>query len=82
MTEAQMETAKAIRQVLGDPNIQIRPDQCLDDLGLDSLDRVELVILIESDLGVDFTDNEIEALHSVGDVIKLIEATMAAKEPA
>jgi acyl carrier protein len=46
----------------------------IDDLGADSLDRVELVMAFEEEFGVEVPDEEAEKLQTVGDVVKYIEA--------
>lgn len=42
------------------------------DLGADSLDILELVMAIEEEFDVDFSDEEVEHLATVGDVLSLI----------
>lgn len=43
------------------------------DLNADSLDLVQLLILLEKEYGVSFTDDEIKAVKTVGDVVDFIE---------
>lgn len=43
------------------------------DLGADSLDVVELVIRLEKEYGFEFSDNELNELETVGDVVTVIE---------
>lgn len=43
------------------------------DLNADSLDLVQLLILMEKEFGVKFSDEEIKAVKTVGDVVKFIE---------
>jgi acyl carrier protein len=46
-----------------------------DDLGVDRLDRLELMILIEDELdGVEITDNDADQIEVVGDLIRLIQS--------
>ena len=45
----------------------------VDDLGADSLDIVELLTTLEDDLGIIITDEEVEKLHTVGEVASFIE---------
>lgn len=40
-----------------------------DDLGTDSLDRVELVMAIEEEFGVEIPDEKIDAYRTVGDIL-------------
>ena len=42
------------------------------DLGLDSLAVVESVMLCEEEFGIDFTDDEITKMVTVGDLVNLI----------
>lgn len=46
----------------------------VDDLGLDSLDMVELVITVEDNWGRVIPDAEVEKLIRVGDVVNYIQA--------
>ena len=43
------------------------------DLGLNSLELIELVVEIEEEFGISIEDREIQSLSSVDDVIRLIE---------
>ena len=43
------------------------------DLHIDSLDRVEMIMVIEEKFGIEIPDSEIEKLQTVGDVIKFIK---------
>ena len=47
------------------------------DLGLDSLDLVDLVYQFEEELGVQFEDEELAGLKTVQDVVNLIESKQA-----
>lgn len=44
-----------------------------DDLGLDSLDIVELGVRIEVAFDIEVTDDDLEAVTTVGDLVELIE---------
>lgn len=43
-----------------------------DDLGADSLDKAEAVIVIENEFGIEISDNEVEQMLTVADVIKIV----------
>lgn len=45
----------------------------VDDLGADSLDIVDLVMTLEDEFDTEIPDEEIEAIHTVGDIVKYIE---------
>lgn len=44
------------------------------DLGADSLDVVQMLILLEKEFGVEFEEGEIKNIKTVGDVEKFIES--------
>lgn len=45
----------------------------IDDLGADSLDTVELVMMFEEEFGVEIPDDAAEKIQTVGDAVKFIE---------
>jgi acyl carrier protein len=48
------------------------------DLGLDSLDEVELAIEIENDFEIEVSDEQIEASFTVADLVKVIDTQLGA----
>ncbi len=44
-----------------------------EDLGADSLDIVELVMELENEFNIQFTDDQITQIHTIKDVVKFIE---------
>jgi len=56
----------------------IRPDARLrDDLGLDSLDAVDLVVSLEQTFGGRVAEGEARKVRTVGDVYALVQNTIA-----
>jgi len=49
----------------------------IDDLGADSLDRVELVMAFEEEFGVEIPDDAAEKIQTVGQAIEFIEKAKA-----
>lgn len=47
-----------------------------DDLGADSLDVVELVMEMEDEFGLQFSDEDSEKIVTVGDAVKYIESKL------
>ncbi|MBA7566792.1 acyl carrier protein [Candidatus Atribacteria bacterium 1244-E10-H5-B2] len=45
----------------------------LDDLGLDSLDIIELIMAFEEEFNIEIPDKEAEKIKTVGDVIKYLD---------
>lgn len=44
-----------------------------DDLGADSLDIVDLVMSLEEEFDIEFPDEQVESVKTVGDIVKFIE---------
>lgn len=51
----------------------LKEEDSLQSLGLDSLDLVEVMLSIEDELSIEFTSEEIANLSTLKDVVKLIE---------
>jgi acyl carrier protein len=56
------------------PPGEIHPDATLEDLGLDSLDVVELAAVLKDRLGVQVSEDELADLMRVGVIADLIES--------
>jgi acyl carrier protein len=50
---------------------------CIEDLGADSLDTVELVMAFEEEFGVEIPDDAAETILTVGDAVKYIDKASA-----
>jgi acyl carrier protein len=63
---------------LGIPTEKIVPEATLvEDLGLDSLDAVELAIAVERRFNIDVPEEELTKLKTVADMVALVEARAA-----
>ena len=71
----------AIAETLGDRNIEpIKWDSKInDDLGLDSLDTVELVMFLEECFSVEIRDEQAGEIVTVGDAISIIKENKAGR---
>ncbi len=67
-----IETVKAILAERVDIS-NLKEEDSLTSLGLDSLDLVEVMLSIEDKLSIEFTSEEIANLSTLKDVVKLIE---------
>jgi acyl carrier protein len=45
----------------------------IDDLGADSLDLVELIMEMEETFSIQITDNELQQIHSIKDVLDFLQ---------
>jgi long-chain acyl-CoA synthetase len=80
-------------RILSEMRGAIRPDATLArdahlelDVGLDSMERVELLVHLTSAFGIEIPDGEAQTLHTVGDLVEAVRSRVAAvpheREPA
>jgi acyl carrier protein len=61
-------------ETFGVPGDDVAPDATFEALGLDSLDVVELTLILEEETGVKLEDEELEDVRTVGQAIdKVVE---------
>jgi acyl carrier protein len=71
MTVRRDQVEKILRDLAG-PEAELSDDaRLMDDLGLDSLDAIEVVMALEELAKRSISDSELEALTTVGDVMRL-----------
>jgi acyl carrier protein len=63
-----------ITEQLGVEEGDIKMETTFEDLDADSLDIVELVMSLEEEFNLEISDEEVENIKSVGDVVRYIEA--------
>jgi acyl carrier protein len=77
MATERTEVLEAIKEHLGERGIDtagVSEDSDLaKDLGLDSLDTVEMTLGLEERFGIEIPDTELEGVTTVGDAVTLIE---------
>ncbi len=66
------EVIAVLAEQLNKPVSAINTKSTFEDLGLDSLDRVELVMKLEEQYGVEMSDEDAEKLHTVDQVIEYL----------
>ena len=76
---ATQDVAGALREImaarLGLPAEQIVPEaRLMEDLGLDSLDAVELAIAVERKFEIEVPEEELTKLKTVADMLALVES--------
>jgi|TARA_B100001939_G_scaffold273891_1_gene241819 acyl carrier protein len=63
-----------IKEKVKDSSIEIKGNSTfVEDLGMDSLDTVELVMAFEEELGVVIPDKDVDSLLTVDDVINYLQ---------
>jgi acyl carrier protein len=67
---------EVLSEDFGVPVDEIRPDATFEALGLDSLDVVELTLVLEERTGVKLEDEELEDVRTVQDAIDKVAAKL------
>jgi acyl carrier protein len=69
---------EAFRQVFDDDRLVVTPETTRDDVAdWDSVAQVKLILLLEEELGIRFTEDEISSIHTVGELLASIETHQA-----
>ena len=62
-----------VEQLSVDPEEVKMEASCIDDLGADSLDIVELIMAFEEEFGVEIPDEKAEKIRTVADAVKMLD---------
>ena len=79
-----LDVAKKIKLVIAE-QAKMKPEEITekakftDDLGLDSLDMIELVMELEEEDGVEISDEDAEKMTTVGEAISYVEKCLSSK---
>lgn len=81
MNMTTMESLNEIfRMVFDDDTIQIAPEMTANDVdGWDSLSHVNLIVAIEADFGIRFSQKELLTFKNIGDLLNCIDKKLAEK---
>jgi long-chain acyl-CoA synthetase len=72
---------RLIVEASGGTAAALTPNDTLGDLGLDSLARVELLAVIETELGVYLDESKVDATTSVAELQKMVETGQSSERP-
>lgn len=68
------EVKEVIVEQLGVKPDEVKPETSLvNDLGVDSLDAVELTLALEEEFGIEIPDADAETMATINDTVKYIE---------
>lgn len=51
----------------------IHPELNLEDSGLDSFARIELILIIEEEFGIELSDSESASVTTINDIVEIIQ---------
>jgi acyl carrier protein len=68
-----------VEQLDVDPALVVPGASFIDDLGADSLDKVELFFAVEAEFGCDLGDDDFQAV-TVGDLVALVDGAVNEEE--
>jgi acyl carrier protein len=77
MTELTVKVVEILATMAGLPPDQVTPDTTFESLSLDSLDLVELTLMLEDELGVEIDRDDFGELVTVQDAVDAIASTDA-----
>ena len=81
MSELGIKDKERIRELIADKlgfdTVEVLPEtKLIDDLGMDSLDRIELMVEMEREFDISLTDEEIEIIETVQQCFDLVSTKM------
>lgn len=82
MSDTRTRVLELFRDFNFDPSLIEEKTSLYDDLQFDSLDSIELVMSAEKAFGIEIQDGAWERLHTVGDVVAMVEAKLEKKVAA
>lgn len=72
-TDIEPRVAQIIAEVSNQPLEKILSTATMEDLGIESLDVVEITTLLETEFNVIIMDADMSGVQTVGDIVRLIE---------
>jgi acyl carrier protein len=73
------QVAEIIAEVLGVNVFEVVDDKKLEDLGANEINKAELVIALENQMGIEISEEEVQAIEKVKDLIEIVEKEVEAR---
>lgn len=82
-SQATNDTASHIKQIIADQlsiqSEELKPGVSFDELGADSLDRVEIIMKIEEALDLELNDDEAEKITTIDQLVEYVDSLQEKK---
>ncbi|MDP9039236.1 MAG: acyl carrier protein [Acidobacteriota bacterium] len=79
MDDVETRCIALIAQSKNIPPAGIGMDSSFDELGIDSLDKINLSFAVEEEFGIQIPDDSLNQLRTVGDIVRGVERLCAAR---
>ena len=79
--ELTQKVVKILSMVKRIPPERIRADATLEELGIDSLDKVNILFELESEFNIDIPDEEARQIASVDQIVARLRAALVQQQP-
>lgn len=81
MTDTEQRVHKLLVEYLGVTEADLRPEASIvDDLEADSLDVVELALVLEEEFAIEVDDSDIERVTTVKEMVDFVDQALARKK--
>ncbi len=77
MNQVKDKVVEVLAAMAGLPADQVTPETTFESLALDSLDIVEMTLILEQEVGIQIEPENFREITTVQDAIEIIEATTA-----
>lgn len=78
MSNIESRVIKVITWCMGMPDDAVKPDMTVEELGIDSLDIVEVTLAIDEEFSIDISDEEQGSMRTVQNMIDLVAKKLSA----
>jgi acyl carrier protein len=77
MTDTAARVRSLISEYAGISIQQLADEARFDDIGFDSLDRLELTMALEEEFSIEVADDKIELVNTIGEAVGLVERELS-----
>jgi acyl carrier protein len=78
-TEIFEKVARIIASVKSIPAETIKPESTLESLGMDSLDKINMLFELEGEFNIDIPDEEARSITTVSEIVDRLEKQISSK---